>query len=84
MQRRGDFSERLMNRPELWPGTELYWQAFLDLHADRNPGGAITWTVMRAWAETHQLTTEQFTDMVYLLRVMDNAYVKWHRKHEPK
>lgn len=84
MARRGDFSGRLANRPELWPGTLLYWRAFEDLHADCGSGGAISWQVMRGWSEANGLGEDQFADLVFILRAMGAAYAEWQRKHEPR
>lgn len=42
--------------------------------------GHIKWSAARMWAETHGFTTDQFYNLWYMLREMDNIFLAHQRK----
>jgi len=62
--------------PDLNLGLQLYWTAFWDLSSCRNTGGMIPWTAVQTWAETYKLDEEVADDLHYLIREMDQAFIK--------
>lgn len=70
--------EDLENAPELLPGLELYWQAFMELSSCRTTGmgeGPIPWTAVNSWCVRHCI--EDF-DLVYFhVRSMDITFLEF-------
>jgi len=70
--------KRIQNAPQLEMGLELYWEAFWDLSTCRAVGmgaGPIPWLAIRDYGLTFGLDEDQQEDLVYLVRMMDNAYL---------
>lgn len=66
--------------PELSPGLFLFYAAFCDLCAERSVGfgeGPIPWSSMVLYANTYRFDEELREDMIFLLRHMDRAYLKF-------
>ena len=76
--------DRIKNAPELHFGLDLYYLAFLDLTSCRGTGygteGPIPWTAMHHWASAHDLSQDQWEDLVYHLPMMDETYLKFKAK----
>jgi hypothetical protein len=71
---------QILNAPRLRAGLELYYQAFEDLHADRQLGfgavGRIPWAVVDDWADRHGLTDDQRDELHRLIPKMDEVFVE--------
>lgn len=67
------------NRPELYPDLVPVWEAFVLLSPSRNMGwgaGAIPLTEVRAYCEMFEIEPEEREDLLYLLRALDEEYLK--------
>ena len=68
-------------------GLELYWDAFQELNTCRAGGmglSPIPWLAMIEYARTYDLDEDQTDDLVFFIREMDNAFMKWFEKHGSK
>lgn len=63
--------ESIQNAPDLLLGLGLYFEAFLDLSADRGFTDRIPWSVMRQYAAWLELDDAGFERFVYLIKQMD-------------
>lgn len=79
--------EEILNRPQLYPGLELFYEAFNELSSCRSIGmgiGPIPWTATNVWADHKELQGEQREYLFYHIRAMDNAYLEDHAKDMKK
>lgn len=70
----------IANPPEVLPGLEPYYQAFLELSTCRSVGfgvGPIPWTAIDAYARRSQLFDEDFDYFHGLIKRLDSAYIKY-------
>lgn len=68
----------IANRPEVWPGSHLYWQAWRDLWAARPWDGApIMWMAIEAWADSFALSEDQRYELHIHVHALDTRYCKW-------
>jgi len=68
-------------------GLELYYLAWFDLDSERTVGfglGPIPRSAMVGYAKDMGLTSEQTEDLCYLVREMDNDYLKRQHKKGTK
>lgn len=76
--------ERVANAPELWPGLELFLQAFMELTSCRGLGygaiGPIPWIALQTYCDVHDLRGEQREDLFYFVQRMDKSYMDWQTK----
>ena len=63
--------------PEVQTGLAIYMRAFFDLAADREQGGRIRWSTIRAWCQAHGIDGDDADDLHFLLGRMDTAYMAW-------
>lgn len=73
--------DKIANAPELHMGLELYYDAFWDLTTCRPAGfslGAIPWSAVHEYGQAFDFSYEQRDWMHYLIRVLDQAYMKHH------
>lgn len=71
----------IRNAPELLMGLEFTYGAFIDLNVERSFGwvpGPIPWSSIYDYARTHDLTPEETEDLTFLIRRMDEAYLRYH------
>lgn len=72
--------DRIANAPELFPGLDIYYTAFLDLTTCRQLGygaeGPISWLVIDEYADRSGFEGEQREDLFYHVQEMDRAYVQ--------
>lgn len=76
---------KIQNAPELWPGLELFYLAFLELSSTRNVGfglGPIPWTSMSDYCVAHDIEGEQRDDLIYHVSHLDLEYLKYKDKKE--
>lgn len=65
--------------PELLPGLEFYFNAFLALTTCRINGfgmGQIPWTAVNDYCKAYGINDEQREDLQYIIRKMDEEYIK--------
>lgn len=78
--------DKIRNAPELYRGLEFTYQGFLDLNTCRSVGlaaGPIRWTDIVKYCEVHDIHGQQAEDFIYLISVMDAAYLK-HKAEKAK
>ena len=71
--------ERIQNKPKLALGLAFYLDAFVELDTDRAAGfglGAIPWSSLHTYALAHEMAGDDYHDFMYILRKLDNAYLK--------
>ena len=71
--------EHILKKPQLFPGLDLFLDAFYDLNADRQMGmsvGKIPFTAIRAYADEYQFEGLQREDLFYFVKAIDDAVVK--------
>ena len=85
MKQKKPLPEKIANAPELLLGLDLYYDSFWDLTTCRQVGfgvGSIPWASIRDYAVTFEFDEEQVDDLFYFIRMMDNAYMEFHRPKE--
>lgn len=81
-----EFPDKIKNAPSLFMGLELFFKAWLDLSTCRNNGleeGPIPWEGIRNYCNEYGIVGELREDMYYLVRAVDNVYLK-HRREKAK
>lgn len=71
------------NAPELWPGLELYFNAWFELDSTRAIGmgvGPIPWNAIESYCQALELGAEQKAKMHRLVRALDRVYLDKQRK----
>lgn len=74
--------DKILNRPELIEGLALFYVAFADLTTDRSVGmaeGPIPWSSIVRYAGIYGFDDDLREDLLYLVRAMDRAYLKYRR-----
>lgn len=76
--------ERIANAPELLPGLEFYYGAFLDCSTCRSYGGGsegpIPWLAVDDYIGRKGIIGEQAEDVFYHVQQLDNAYRDFKNK----
>ena len=70
---------RIANAPQLLPGLDFFYIAFLELSTCRDVGmglGPIPWTAMNAYAERYGLEDDDFAEFTWLLKRLDATYLQ--------
>ncbi len=79
---------RIANAPELLPGLELFYSAFLDLTTCREQGygmeGPISWLKIDDYASRCGYEGEQREDLFFFVMRMDAAYAEHRAKKASK
>lgn len=76
----------IADAPELEPGLDLFYLAFMDLTTCRSMGfgeGPIPWTAVRDYCNDMDLEGDQREDMFIHIRLMDTVYLN-HRASKVK
>ena len=71
--------DRIQNAPDLLPGLELYYLAFMELSDSRSIGmglGPIPWKVVHDYAQAYGLDSDQTEEMHFHIKEMDAAYLQ--------
>lgn len=77
----------IKNAPELYAGLEFTYAAFLDLSGDRPLGwtpGPIPWSSIMDYAKAHELSGEETEDLLFFIRRMDDAFLRYHESKTKK
>jgi hypothetical protein len=78
-RRKKPLPERIQNAPDLLVGLELTFDAFTELNTCRQTGwsaGPIPSWCIDDYAERLDLDAEETEDLLYLIRMMDQAFLK--------
>ncbi len=73
------------NAPQLRLGLQLYLVAYMDLSASRSIGmaeGRIPWGPIDDYAQANGYDPDQREDLHIIIRVMDDAYIKWRQEKD--
>lgn len=77
---------RIQNAPQLTEGLEFYFHAFLEMSTCRPIGmgeGPIPWTVVRAYADTYDIDTDdEFDTLLTVVRELDFVYLGFKSKKQ--
>jgi len=79
--------DEIKDAPELQFGLEIYWDAFWDLSTCRPSSfsvGAIPWSSIRDYGQTFEFDESQMETLFYVIRLMDNEFVKFHTPKKGK
>jgi hypothetical protein len=71
--------DRILNKPILEEGLELYMQAFYDLDTERDysmQAGPIKWSDIVGYAHYYDFDEEQTDALLFFMRRMDNFRLK--------
>ncbi len=71
--------DKIANKPTLNEGLFFYWQAFADLSTDRSLGmaeGPIPWSAIDRYGYRHDIWSDEFDRLVYIIRGLDSEYLK--------
>jgi len=80
---RAPYPDAIANAPELPPGLNLFYTAFLDLNSCRTLGysqGPIPWLAIDRYCQAHELEGEQREDVLYHVAHLDKVYLDWSSK----
>jgi hypothetical protein len=75
---RQPYPDAIANAPELEPGLNLFYMAFLDLTSCRTLGyaqGPIPWLAIHHYCEAHGIEGEQREDVFHHVSALDKAYL---------
>lgn len=75
------------NAPTLPSSLNLYLQAFFDLDSERSYGfgpGPIPWGAIAGYASIYKFDEEQSANLVYYIKRMDAAFLKYQRDKTDK
>lgn len=82
-----EMPDRVKNAPEVYPGLELYYQAWMDLHSSRPQGFGpcpIQWNMIREYAVANEFDLDQTAQLHHALDAMDQVYLAWADKKSTK
>jgi len=73
--------KKVEEAPVIKIGLEIYFSAYVELMSCRQVGygyvGAIPWTAVAQYAQFHSFDHDQFLDLSFFVRSLDEAYLKW-------
>lgn len=75
--------ERIANAPQLLPGLQIYYLAFVELSSCRSGGfslGPIPWLAIDHYAARHEFEDEQYEDLFHFVQALDSEYIKYKEK----
>jgi hypothetical protein len=87
LRERREFPDKIKNAPSLLLGLELFFRAWLELGSCRlsvMEEGPIPWLAISQYAKDYDIVGELYEDLVYYVRVLDNAYLKFKRSKSEK
>lgn len=77
---RQPYPDTIAKAPELGPGLNLFYMAFMDLMSCRSLGyaqGPIPWLAIHHYCEANEIVGEQREDVFYHTARLDKAYLDW-------
>lgn len=78
--------KKIENKPDLYLGSALFLNAWFDLDTerDRPQYQRITRSMCFAYAEDYGFDEEQREDLWYFIKRMDQEFMEWWIKRQPK
>lgn len=84
--------DKFLNAPEVYPGLDMFYAAFMDMTSCRELGygqiGPVNWLTVQRYCEVYGIAGEQREDMFYFVNKMDREYLNWldkkRKRKEPK
>lgn len=76
-KQRAPIPEALLNAPELFPGSQFYYDAFLKLSSCRIDGmgmGRIPWTALNEFCKSFRMSAESRDSLWSIIQEMDAVY----------
>lgn len=83
-QQRMPIPDKIANSPELQDGLQFYYMAHVELGTTRGESGYIPWTAVYEYCKAYELVGEDAEDLIYLMRKMDAALIKFHKDRQPE
>lgn len=77
--------DRIVNQPDLMPGLELFYTAFINLSSDRLSAfelGPIPTMSILNYASYHEIEGVDAQNFLYIIRCMDNVFINFHDKKQ--
>lgn len=78
-----EIPDRLLNAPELNPGSYFFWNAFIELNSCRDDG-EIPWTAIDRYARRYKIDGELFEDLVETINALDDVLLNHKAKERGK
>lgn len=79
---------KIKEAPQLLPGLDLYYEAFLDLCNSRSMGymspGSIPFSEVDTWARRYDIEGEEFELLQLFIRRLDGVYINWVNQQSKK
>jgi hypothetical protein len=85
IRRRQPLPDVIANAPQLFPGLEMYYEAFTELSTCRSQGfgvGPIPWTAIDRYGDRHGFLGEGFEYLVRMVRALDDTFLAYSRKRD--
>lgn len=76
--------DRILNKPFLSWGLDLYLIAYYELQFDRNQNDNIPWSVIINYSAHNELNREQTERLIYFIRELDRVFKEWLNNKGPK
>jgi hypothetical protein len=74
----------MQNKPELFFGNALFLNAWFDLDLERKRPDRITRSMCFAYAVDYEFDSEQLEDLWFFVQRMDNDFLVWWIKKQPR
>lgn len=76
--------EKIQNAPEILPGLEIFYEAFMDLASSRGHTAAgpapIPFSEISAWAMRYEIEGDTFELLLHFIRRLDGVYLEFVSK----
>lgn len=76
--------DRIANKPNLFFGLALFYNAWYELDAERDRPKRITRSMCFQYADDYDFEEEQREDLWYFVSRMDIPFLEWWKKKQPK
>ena len=77
------FPDKMANAPDLLPGLELFYLAFIALSDSRQIGmgvGPISWKTVHDYCNAYEIVGDQKEEMHHHIKEMDSAYIEFQNR----
>jgi hypothetical protein len=84
-KRKQPLPDAIQEAPELYPWNAWVFEAFQELGTCRNVGfsiGQIPWTAIHEYANRYGIVGDDFDELNYLIRSMDDAFLEYKEEHK--
>jgi hypothetical protein len=76
--------DRIKNKPNLFFGLALFYNAWFDMDSERDRPKRITRGMCFNYAQDYDFDEEQTEDLWYHISRMDIEFLEWWKKKQPK